>query len=126
MLSVPLLSVEPLWALYAVVVVLGVAYAPHLITIFGLTERIVPENRLAEAMAFLTSGTVGGQALALTLSGRLAEGGGAPAAFAVAVVAATLCAVLAWTARTTPAATAKTAGTAKPGAAAPPDCARSV
>lgn len=124
-LSVPLLCVESLGALYAVVVVLGVAYAPHLITVFGLTERIVPGSRLAEAMAFLTSATVGGQALALALSGRLAEGGGAPAAFAVAVVAATLCAVLAWTARTTPAATANTAGTAKPDAAAPPDSARS-
>ncbi|MGW0561808.1 MFS transporter [Streptomyces sp. NPDC003016] len=124
-LSVPLLFVESLGALYAVVVVLGVAYAPHLITVFGLTERIVPENALAEAMAFLTSGIVGGQALALALSGRLAESGGAPAAFAVAVVAATLCAVLAWTARTTSAAAGKTAGTVKPGVATPPDCARS-
>ncbi|MBT2526919.1 MFS transporter [Streptomyces sp. ISL-99] len=118
-LSVPLLFVESLWALYAVVVVLGVAYAPHLITLFGLTERIVPENRLAESMAFLTSGIVGGQALALALSGRLAEGSGPPAAFAVAVVAATLCAVLAWTARPAPAVATKQA------AATPPDCARS-
>ncbi|GHA99303.1 MFS transporter [Streptomyces chryseus] len=118
-LSVPLLFVASLGALYAVVIVLGVAYAPHLITIFGLTTRIVPENRLAESMAFLTSGVVGGQALALAVSGRLAEGGGAPAAFAVAVAAATLCAVLAWTARPAPAAAPR------PAAATPPDCARS-
>ncbi|MFE9393894.1 MFS transporter [Streptomyces flavidovirens] len=118
-LSVPLLFVESLWALYAVVVVLGVAFAPHLITLFGLTERIVPENRLAESMAFLTSGIVGGQALALALSGRLAEGSGPPAAFAVAVLAATLCAVLAWTARPAPAVAPKQA------AATPPDSARS-
>ncbi|MBT2491566.1 MFS transporter [Streptomyces sp. ISL-96] len=119
-LSVPLLFVRSLWALYAVVVVLGVAYAPHLITIFGLTERIVPENRLAESMAFLTSGIVGGQALALALSGRLAEGSGAPAAFAVAVGAATLCTVLAWSTSPAPKAPAP-----RPAAATPPGSVRS-
>ncbi|MFD3661004.1 MFS transporter [Streptomyces sp. NPDC058659] len=98
-LSVPLLFVGSLGALYAVVVVLGAAYAPHLITVFGLTERTVPAARLAESMAFLTSGIVGGQALALAVSGRLAEGHGAPAAFAVAVGAAVACALLSWTVR---------------------------
>ncbi|MFI1659440.1 MFS transporter [Streptomyces sp. NPDC020472] len=100
-LSAPLLLVDSLAALYAVVVVLGAAYAPHLITVFGLTERTVPAARLAESMAFLTSGIVGGQALALALSGRLAEGHGAPAAFAVAVGAAVACAALSWTVRST-------------------------
>ncbi|MFG2873063.1 MFS transporter [Streptomyces sp. NPDC048338] len=95
-LSVPLLLVDSLGALYAVVTLLGAAYAPHLITVFGLTERTVPSARLAESMAFLTSGIVGGQALALALAGRLADGHGAPAAFAVAVVAAALCAALSW------------------------------
>ncbi len=98
-LSVPLLFAGSLGALYAVVVVLGAAYAPHLITVFGLTERTVPAARLAESMAFLTSGIVGGQALALAVSGRLAEGHGAPAAFAVAVGAAVACAVLSWSVR---------------------------
>ncbi|MFF5923552.1 MFS transporter [Streptomyces flavochromogenes] len=98
-LSVPLLFVGSLGALYAVVVVLGAAYAPHLITVFGLTERAVPAARLAESMAFLTSGVVAGQALALAVSGRLAEGHGAPAAFAVAVGAAVACALLSWTVR---------------------------
>ncbi|MEX0168462.1 MFS transporter [Streptomyces sp. LMG1-1-1.1] len=100
-LSVPLLFAGSLGALYAVVVVLGAAYAPHLITVFGLTERTVPAARLAESMAFLTSGIVGGQALALALSGRLAEAHGAPAAFAVAVGAAVACAVLSWSVRVT-------------------------
>ncbi|WP_329287514.1 MFS transporter [Streptomyces sp. NBC_00691] len=100
-LSVPLLFVGSLGALYAVVVVLGAAYAPHLITVFGLTERTVPAARLAESMAFLTSGVVAGQALALAVSGRLAEGHGAPAAFAVAVGAAAACALLSWTIRAT-------------------------
>ncbi|MER7398885.1 MFS transporter [Streptomyces sp. NPDC000151] len=98
-LSVPLLFVGSLGALYAVVVVLGVAFAPHLITIFALTERLVPARRMAESMAFLTSSVVGGQALALALSGRLAESYGPPAAFAVAVAAAVLVLCLALTVR---------------------------
>ncbi|MFE1271045.1 MFS transporter [Streptomyces sp. NPDC058758] len=100
LLSLPLLAVDSLPGLYAVVTVLGSAYAPHLITVFALTERAVPAGRLAESMAFLTSGIVGGQALALALSGRLAERHGAPAAFAVAVGAAVACAALSWTVRT--------------------------
>ncbi|MEU3398050.1 MFS transporter [Streptomyces filamentosus] len=100
LLSLPLLAVDSLTGLYAVVTVLGAAYAPHLITVFALTERAVPAGRLAESMAFLTSGIVGGQALALALSGRLAERHGAPAAFAVAVGAAVACAALSWAVRT--------------------------
>ncbi|UZJ33701.1 MFS transporter [Streptomyces endophytica] len=89
-LSVPLLWVRTLGALYLVVVVLGAAIAPHLITVFGLTERLVPATRLAESMAFLTSAVVGGQALSLAASGRLAEAYGPSGAFAVAVCAAVL------------------------------------
>ncbi len=98
-LSVPLLFVTQLWPLYVVVVVLGVACAPHMITIFGLTERAVPAGGLAESMAYLMSGIVGGQALALALSGRLAESSGPPAAFAVVTGAAALCAALSWAVR---------------------------
>ncbi|MGW8377153.1 MFS transporter [Streptomyces sp. ODS28] len=94
-LALPLLVVGSLPALYAVVVVLGAAYAPHLITLFGLTERAADERRLAEVMAFMTSAIVGGQALALALSGPLAEAAGPPAAFAVAVGAAALACALA-------------------------------
>ncbi|MFJ2788199.1 MULTISPECIES: MFS transporter [unclassified Streptomyces] len=101
-LSLPLPWTGSLGGLYAVVVVLGAAYAPHLITVFGLTERAVPATRLAESMAFLTSGVVAGQALALAFSGRLAERHGAPAAFAVAVGAAVACAALSWAVRTRP------------------------
>ncbi|MFD5323299.1 MFS transporter [Streptomyces sp. NPDC127092] len=98
-LAAPLVLVDTLGLLYVGVVVLGVAYAPHLITVFGLTERTAPPARLAECMAFLTSGIVGGQALALAVSGRLAETHGAPAAFGVAAGAALACAVLSWVVR---------------------------
>ncbi|MCT9075540.1 MFS transporter [Streptomyces fulvoviolaceus] len=98
-LSLPLLWTDSLPALYAVVTVLGVAYAPHLITVFGLTERAVPPTRLAEAMAFATSALVGGQALAVAVTGRLAESYGPVAAFGTASAAAALACVIALTVR---------------------------
>ncbi|MES5818655.1 MFS transporter [Streptomyces sp. RG80] len=100
-LSLPLLWAEGLGALYAVVTVLGVAYAPHLVTVFGLTERAVPPARLAEAMAFATSALVGGQALAVAGTGRLAESYGPAAAFGAASLAAALACAIALTARPT-------------------------
>ncbi|MFB6934592.1 MFS transporter [Streptomyces chartreusis] len=98
-LSLPLLWTDALPALYATVTVLGVAYAPHLITVFGLTERVVPPARLAEAMALATSALVGGQALALAVTGRLAESYGPAAAFGAASLAAALACLIALTAR---------------------------
>ncbi|MEU8838142.1 MFS transporter [Streptomyces roseus] len=94
-LSVPLLFTHTLWPLYAGVIVLGAAYAPHLITAFALTERVVEPARLAEAMAYAASSLVAGQAAALAASGRLAEWYGPAGAFAVAVGAAALALVLA-------------------------------
>ncbi|QIY58152.1 hypothetical protein HEP86_31095 [Streptomyces sp. RPA4-5] len=119
-LSVPLLFVRSLGALYLAVVVLGAAFAPHLITLFGLTERLVPAGRLAESMAFLTSAVVGGQALSLAASGRLAEAHGPSAAFAVAVGAAVLILGLALTTR----ATDRPAAAVRPVAGAPAGSAR--
>ncbi|TDU75309.1 MFS transporter [Streptomyces sp. KS 21] len=94
-LSVPLLFTDTLGPLYAVVTVLGAAYAPHLITAFALTERVVEPARLAEATAFAASSLVAGQAAALAASGRLAESYGPAGAFAVAVGAAALSLLLA-------------------------------
>ncbi|MGW6843418.1 MFS transporter [Streptomyces sp. NPDC054958] len=94
-LSVPLLFTDSLWPLYAVVTVLGAAYAPHLITAFALTERAVQPARLSTAMAVAASCLVAGQATALVVCGRLAEAHGPAGAFAVAVGAAALCLLLA-------------------------------
>ncbi|MGW0391485.1 MFS transporter [Streptomyces sp. NPDC003042] len=94
-LSVPLLFTDALWPLYAVVTVLGAAYAPHLITAFALTERVVDPARLGESTAFAASSLVAGQAVALPVSGRLAEWYGPAGAFAVAVGAAALSLTLA-------------------------------
>ncbi|MER6519288.1 MFS transporter [Streptomyces sp. NPDC001553] len=93
--SAPLVFTDGLLPLYAVVTVLGAACAPHLITAFALTERHVEPARLAEAMAFAASSLVAGQALALGISGQLAEWYGPAGPFALAVGAAALCLVLA-------------------------------
>ncbi|MFI1647120.1 MFS transporter [Streptomyces avidinii] len=92
--SAPLLVTDALWPLYAVVTVLGAAYAPHLITAFALTERAVEPARLSTSMAFAASCLVAGQATALVVCGRLAEAYGPAGAFAVAVGAAALCLLL--------------------------------
>ncbi|MEU5149026.1 MFS transporter [Streptomyces yangpuensis] len=113
--SAPLLVTDGLWPLYAVVTVLGAAYAPHLITAFALTERAVDPDRLATAMAFAASSLVAGQAAALVVAGRLAERYGPSGAFAVAVAAAALCLTLAL-ATPVPAARTSPAPPADPGA----------
>ncbi|MFF4423517.1 MFS transporter [Streptomyces sp. NPDC001549] len=113
-LSVPLLFTDSLWPLYAVVTVLGAAYAPHLITAFALTERAVEPARLSTAMAFAASCLVAGQATALVVCGCLAETYGPAGAFAVAVGAAALCLVLALVTKV-PAARTHTAGVSIPG-----------
>ncbi|GHI02438.1 hypothetical protein AQI88_13900 [Streptomyces cellostaticus] len=100
-LSLPLLRTDGLPGLYSVVTVLGTAYAPHLVTVFGLTERTVPPSRLSEAMACATSALVGGQAFAVAVTGRLAESYGPSAAFAAASTAAALACAIALTARPT-------------------------
>ncbi|AQT75056.1 MFS transporter [Streptomyces sp. fd1-xmd] len=112
-LSAPLLVTDSLWPLYAVVTVLGAAYAPHLITAFALTERAVEPARLATAMAFAASSLVAGQAAALVAAGRLAERYGPSGSFAVAVGAAALCLTLALVTRV-PAARPHTAPAAGP------------
>ncbi|MGW7462317.1 MFS transporter [Streptomyces sp. NPDC054797] len=116
-LSAPLLVTDGLGPLYAVVTVLGAAYAPHLITAFALTERAVEPARLSASMAFAASCLVAGQAVALVVCGRLAEAYGPAGAFAVAVGAAALCLTLALVTKV-PAARTHTVKASLPGPAA--------
>ncbi|MFF8640831.1 MFS transporter [Streptomyces sp. NPDC015345] len=88
LLSLPLVWTDSLTGLYVVVTLFGAVYAPNLITGFALTERAVPQERLAEGMTFAASAFVGGQAVTLAVAGRLAEAHGAGAAFALGSCAA--------------------------------------
>ncbi len=86
-LSLPLLLVESLVGLSAVVAVLGCAVAPFMIGVFTLAERVVNPARVATAMTILASATGVGYALGSTAAGRLADHYDYPAAFCVTVVA---------------------------------------
>ncbi|MEU9131111.1 MFS transporter [Kitasatospora sp. NPDC048540] len=79
---------------------LGVAVAPQMITMFGLTERAVPTDRLGEAMAALVSSITLAQSAGTLLAGWLADRSGAAAPFLVTCAAAGLAAVLALTTAT--------------------------
>jgi MFS family permease len=98
-LTIPLLLVDSLGQLAAVLLVLGVAIAPYMITVFTLAERLVPIERSAAAMTLLSGVTGLGYALGSTVAGRLADAYGHHAAYAVTVAAGVAMAVLAWAAR---------------------------
>ncbi|HEX5994714.1 MAG TPA: MFS transporter [Jiangellales bacterium] len=94
-LSAPLLAVGTISALVPVVVALGFAVAPYMITVFTVAERIVPPNRVGTAATLLAGATGIGYALGSALAGGLADFGGHRPAFAVTVAAAALALVLA-------------------------------
>lgn len=93
-LSLPLLAVDGLVALVAVVALLGCAVAPFMIGVFTIAERVVVPARVATAMTVLASATGLGYAVGSSAAGRLADGHGHTAAFAVTVGAMMLAVVL--------------------------------
>ncbi|AYY14013.1 MFS transporter [Actinobacteria bacterium YIM 96077] len=98
-LSAPLLAVGSLAALIPVIVALGFAVAPYMISVFSLTERVVAPNRVAASLTLLAGATGIGYALGAAIAGRLADAGGHRPAFAVTVTAAAIALTLALTAR---------------------------
>ncbi|TDD67752.1 MFS transporter [Jiangella aurantiaca] len=94
-LSSPLLLAGSLAALVPVVLVLGLAVAPYMISVFAAAERQVPVTRVGAAMTLLAGATGIGYAVGSGIAGRLADLGGHRPAFAVTVTAAALAVVLA-------------------------------
>ena len=86
-LGLPLLWVDSLRSLVLVVLVLGFAVAPYMISNFTLGERAVPVTRVGAAMTLLAAATGLGYALGSATAGRLADTSGHTAAFAVTVSA---------------------------------------
>lgn len=95
LLSLPLLAVGSLASLAVVLLVLGVAVAPSMITTFTLAERTTAMTRLGAAMTILAASTGVGYAVGAALAGRLADLGGHRPAFAVTVLATVLAMTLA-------------------------------
>ena len=94
-LAAPLLLVDSLGALVAVIALLGFAVAPYMISNFALAGILVPVHRVSAAMTMLAGATGIGYALGAALAGRLADANGHTAAFAVTVAAAGLAVVIA-------------------------------
>ncbi|MCW2839589.1 MAG: transporter [Aeromicrobium sp.] len=94
-LAAPLLLVDSLPALIAVIATLGFAVAPYMISNFALAGILVPVHRVSAAMTLLAGATGIGYALGAALAGRLADVNGHTAAFAVTVAAAGLAVVIA-------------------------------
>ncbi|SEF16477.1 MFS transporter [Jiangella alba] len=94
-LSAPLLLAGSLAALVPVVLVLGLAVAPYMISVFAAAERTVPAARVGAAMTLLAGATGIGYAVGSGIAGRLADLGGHRPAFAVTVTAAALAVLLA-------------------------------
>lgn len=94
-LSAPLLLVDSIAALVAVVMLLGFAVAPYMISNFALAGHIVPPARVGAAMTMLAGATGVGYALGSSVAGRLADQGGHTPAFSVTVTATGLAFMLA-------------------------------
>lgn len=92
-LSSPLLLVDGLPTLIAVIAALGFAVAPYMISNFALAGVLVPVRRVGTAMTMLAGATGLGYAVGAAVAGRLADSGGHTPAFGVTVTAAA-CAVL--------------------------------
>ena len=87
LLALPLLWTDSLRALVLVVLVLGFAVAPYMISNFTLGERAAPPARVGAAMTLLAAATGLGYALGSAVAGRLADASGHTAAFGVTVSA---------------------------------------
>ncbi len=95
LLSSPLLLVDTIASLIAVVMLLGFAVAPYMISNFALAGHIVPPARVGAAMTMLAGATGVGYALGSSVAGRLADHSGHTPAFGVTVTAAGLALLLA-------------------------------
>ncbi|AXB44712.1 MFS transporter [Amycolatopsis albispora] len=85
--TVPMLLVTSVTGLAATVFFAGVFFAPSMIVIMTLVERIVPASALTEGMTWALTGLNVGVALGAAVAGQAVEGFGPSGGFTVAVVA---------------------------------------
>ncbi|NLU70190.1 MFS transporter [Streptomyces sp. HNM0574] len=97
LLSLPLTVADTMTALTVATGLIGLAVAPHIITVFGLTERAAPRSRTGEAMGLLLGSLLVAQAAGTTLSGHLAETHGPTAPFWLTTTATATATLLALT-----------------------------
>lgn len=86
LLTLPLYLQHTALTLAITVFLLGAAIGPHLVSLFGLTERTAPAGRMSQTMAVIVSSLILGQALGSMLAGALADAQGYQGAFALATL----------------------------------------
>lgn len=72
-LSVPLLFVHTLGSAAIVMVILGLAAAPYMITLYSSAERVTPASRLGTVMTLLAATTSLGYAVGAAAAGRMTD-----------------------------------------------------
>lgn len=95
----PALAAPNIFILILVTTAGGAAVAPTLITVFGISERIVPPRLLTEGLAFAISAMTVGFAAGAALGGALVDQQGPKAGFGLAIVGAVWSLVVAATRR---------------------------
>ncbi|MFG3253726.1 MFS transporter [Streptomyces sp. NPDC048172] len=85
--TVPFLLVSGIATLSVAVFFAGVFFAPTMVTIMALVERVTPAARLTEGMTWMLAGLQVGVALGAAVSGQLVDAFGTRAGFAVAPAA---------------------------------------
>ena len=86
LLTLPLYLQHTAPTLAVTVFLLGAAIGPHLVSLFGLTERTAPAGRISQTMAVIVSSLILGQALGSMSAGALADAQGYQGAFALATL----------------------------------------
>ncbi|SHF17402.1 MFS transporter [Streptoalloteichus hindustanus] len=85
--TLPLLLVTGIVGMSVTVFLAGVFFAPTMITVMGLVEKIVPAERLTEGMTWAITGLSAGVALGAAVSGRAVDAFGPRGGFVVAIAA---------------------------------------
>lgn len=103
-LTAPLVAVNSLGMLLVELLVLGLALAPYLITLYSVAERAARPSRIGAVMTLLAATTSLGYSVGTTIAGRLADQSGHTGAYSVTVGAAVVACLLGWllAARVTP------------------------
>ncbi|MBM9469652.1 MFS transporter [Nakamurella leprariae] len=79
--TAPMPFLGSVWLVAAGLFVAGIACSPVLISLAALVERMVPSDRLTEAMAWTTSGIAVGIAVATPVAGVIIDSAGASPAY---------------------------------------------
>ena len=97
----PLAALGSVWAVSALLLAAGAAFAAVNVATYALLDEVVPEGTGAEALTWLTTAGAGGMAVGAVVAGALAGSGRIGGALALPAVGAGIAAVAVWARRGT-------------------------